>query len=211
MRRHSGQNPLTGRIGHPSRVLYGAASTALCALVLTACGTERPDGQGPAAGSDDRVAAESPPLPRTETEDAGTESPEDDETGSTDFLLFMQLLISVAEPCPDTQAEAAQEEAELSSVEKCAARGHVRRITKALKDIADPTPGQVGDVLRDLGYIDERVDGPQRSGERVEFTLDLRVLGGQLCLDGSVTGTGTAIEPYGASPEVECLDVRRTS
>ncbi|MPY52661.1 hypothetical protein FPZ41_30440 [Streptomyces sp. K1PN6] len=98
---------------------------------------------------------------------------------------------------------------ELSPVEKCDARIHTRRITKALKDTADPTPGQVGDVLRGLGYIDERVHGPQRSGERVEFTLDLRVMGGQLCLSGGVTDARTVVEPYGASEEVSCLDVRR--
>ncbi|MFF4834897.1 hypothetical protein [Streptomyces sp. NPDC001315] len=39
------------------------------------------------------------------------------------------------------------------------------------------------------------------------FTLDLRVMGGQLCLfGGGASGTRTVVEPYGASVEVGCLD-----
>ncbi|NGO13321.1 hypothetical protein G5C60_38420 [Streptomyces sp. HC44] len=100
---------------------------------------------------------------------------------------------------------------DLSSVEKCTAGIHTRRITKALKNTPDPTPQQVRKTLHDLGYIDERLHGPQRSGESVKFTLDLRILGGGLCLSGSTTGTKTAIEPYGAtaSEEISCLDVQR--
>ncbi|OKK06979.1 hypothetical protein AMK26_10865 [Streptomyces sp. CB03234] len=97
----------------------------------------------------------------------------------------------------------------MSAVETCAASHHARRITKALDGTSDPTPSHVEDALRGLGYLDERIHGVRRSGEKVTFVLDLRVMGGQLCLSGSTTGTRTAIEPYGASVEVDCADVRR--
>ncbi|MFG2022607.1 hypothetical protein [Streptomyces sp. NPDC048825] len=89
---------------------------------------------------------------------------------------------------------------------------HARRITEALKTAPDPTPQQVRETLHCLGYIDERLDGPQRSGKTVEFTVDLRILGGK-CLSGSTTGTKTVLEPYGAiaSDDVRCLDVQRRS
>ncbi|WP_199924809.1 hypothetical protein [Streptomyces sp. NRRL WC-3725] len=40
---------------------------------------------------------------------------------------------------------------------------HARRITNALKKTPDPTPHQVKEALRRLGYLDERVDGPRPS------------------------------------------------
>ncbi|MEV7886491.1 hypothetical protein ACWD3I_00825 [Streptomyces sp. NPDC002817] len=107
--------------------------------------------------------------------------------------------------------EDARKETELSSVEKCEAPLHVDRITKALEKTPDPTATQVTKALHDLGYIAERVHTPPRAAGHVEFTLDLRVMDGRLCLSGSTTGTRTTIEAYGGSPEVECQDVRRTS
>ncbi|MEU6376919.1 hypothetical protein [Streptomyces sp. NPDC046909] len=118
------------------------------------------------------------------------------------------------EPLPSSEPrdpEKARQETELSSVEKCEASLHAERITKALKKNADRTPAQVADTLRGLGYIDDVVHGPQRASDAVEFTLDLRMFDSQLCLSGSTTGTRTTIEAYGGSPEVECVDVRRTS
>ncbi|NNN38385.1 hypothetical protein HLK59_50530 [Streptomyces sp. S3(2020)] len=99
----------------------------------------------------------------------------------------------------------------MSSAEKCEAPLHVDRITKALKKNPDPTAAQVAKALHGLGYIEERVHTPRGTAGPVEFTLDLRVMDGQLCLSGSTTGTRTIIEAYGGSPEVECQDVRRTS
>ncbi len=114
-------------------------------------------------------------------------------------------------PAPDATGtpEDPRAEVALNGVEKCAARAHARRITDALKKTPDPTQHQVKDALRGLGYLDERVDGPRRSAGGVGFTLDLRIMGGQLCLDGTVTGTKTAVVPYGASPQVTCQEVRR--
>ncbi|POX59653.1 hypothetical protein C3492_31770 [Streptomyces sp. Ru62] len=98
-----------------------------------------------------------------------------------------------------------------SGVEKCAARAHARRITDALEKTPGPTPDQVQEALRGLGYLDERTDGPRRSAGGVGFTLDLRIMGAHLCLDGTVTGTETAVVPYGASPRVSCREVRRSA
>lgn len=248
MKRLSREKPLFIRLPLPSLVRRGAALAALCALALTACGTERAGGnRDPKAGQDDRVEAGSPAASRPAETRRGSEEDED-EYGSPEFFAYMELLTSLAKPClpdiplppletdPDAEEPqttplplpslpekppseetrdpgAARQEVALSSVEKCDARIHARRITKALEDTTDPTPRQVGEVLRGLGYIEERIHGPRRSGESVEFTLDLRLLGGQLCLSGRVTGTDTGtrtvFDPYGASPEVSCLEVRR--
>ncbi|WP_326757943.1 hypothetical protein OHB35_04725 [Streptomyces phaeochromogenes] len=248
MRRLSSENHRIHRIPRPSRLRRGAIPAALCALALTltACGSERAAGKAPKAGTDDRVEAGST---ATAPATAFSTDSSDPESSEPDFLPFMELLLSITEPClkfepteeppteppeePDPTAppltplpeplppdatpppgepidpDDAKKEVELSPVEKCDARIHSRRIAKALKGTPDPTPAQVKDVLHDLGYIDLRIHGPQRSGEGVEFTLDLRLLGGELCLFAKVTGTRTVTDPYGGSSEVACPDVRR--
>jgi len=219
-----------------------AALTALCGLALAGCGTERAADTSARTEVDrGRAAATASAKPPAD--------PADDESGDSEFIAFMMLLNTVAEPClpelptavppeepeamdgiptdaprpdelplpdepPPTSAprdpEEAFQEIELSSVEKCDADQHVRRITKALAaGSADPAPEDVGAVLRGLGYIDERIDGPQRARDGVDFTLDLRLMGGSLCLSGTTTGTKTTIEPYGADVEVACTQVRR--
>ncbi|MCX5602202.1 hypothetical protein OOK29_28995 [Streptomyces phaeochromogenes] len=248
MRRLSSENHRIHRIPRPSRLRRGAIPAALCALALTltACGSERAASKAPKAGTDDRVEAGS--TATTPATVFPTDS-SDPESSEPDFLPFMELLLSITEPClrfepteePPTEPpeepdpteppltplpeplppdatpppvepidpDEARKEVELSPVEKCDARVHSRRIAKALKGTPDPTPGQVKDVLHGLGYIDLRIHGPQRSGEGVEFTLDLRLLGGELCLSAKVTGTRTVTDPYGGSSEVACPDVRR--
>lgn len=214
----------------------------LCALVLTACGTERAgDGDGnpmgEPAGRAGAVSATPHPV--------GSAEPTD--TEGADFLPFMEHLLSLAEPCmkglptappedpedgseptqftgpppallpedePTPTAEprdpsAAARETQLSSTERCEARIHSRRITSALADTPAPSPLQVRQTLHDLGYIDERIHGPHRSGDTVKFTIDLRLLGGELCLDGTTGSGGTVVEAYGGSTEVECMEVRR--
>ena len=218
-----------------------AALTALCGLTLAGCGNEQADTRAKADVDHVRAGSSGSPSARPD--------PADDESGDSEFIAFMMLLNTVAEPClpelptavPPEESEAMEEipsdaprpdelplpdepppsseprdpeeafqEIELSSVEKCDAEQHVRRITKALAaGTADPAPGDVDAVLRGLGYIEERIDGPQRARGGVEFTLDLRVMGGSLCLSGTTTGTKTTIEPYGADVEVACTEVRR--
>ncbi|MER5311841.1 hypothetical protein ABT034_29070 [Streptomyces sp. NPDC002773] len=106
--------------------------------------------------------------------------------------------------------ERARQETELSAVDTCVAPLHGKRIAKALDGKADPSPASVEKVLHSLGYdIDYRLHGPQEVNGKVEFTLDLRFMGGELCLTGRYDGTRTSFDPYGASMEVRCPDVKR--
>lgn len=215
----------------------------LCALALTACGTERVgDGDTLAEPTGRDAAVTTTPLPASSAEPGETEGP--------GFLPFMELLLSLAEPCvkdeqpplPDPSDLAEEPESvapptdlppepplptdplpteqtgdpvdprqnlELSSLEKCEADIHDRRITKALTTTPATTPEQVRRTLHTLGYIDERIHGPELMAGRVKFTLDLRLLGGSLCLDATTAAGRTRVESYGASVEVECRDVRR--
>ncbi|MEU6591313.1 hypothetical protein ABZ923_19185 [Streptomyces sp. NPDC046881] len=223
----SGTSP-GGRAVRLARVRNRAVPLALCALVLSACGSERAGG-----GQTGSEGAGS----RSVTARTHSEGPE--------FVQFMELLTSLAEPCvpqapatvppepsepgkprtaptrlptlpsrpaPETSGTPADPRAEvaLTGVEKCEARVHARRIGDALEKTPDPTPDQVRDALRGLGYLDERIDGPDRTGRSTTFTLDLRIMDGRLCLDGTVTGTRTTVTPYGGASQVECRDVRRT-
>ncbi|MBK3624693.1 hypothetical protein JHN59_07495 [Streptomyces sp. MBT49] len=76
----------------------------------------------------------------------------------------------------------------------CASNLHEERITRALRDLADPTPAEVRTVLNGLGYIDGRIHGLERSGTTTRFLLDLRDRGGRLCLDGSAAGEDTVVD-----------------
>ncbi|WP_234342380.1 hypothetical protein [Streptomyces sp. NRRL B-3648] len=220
--------PSAGRAVRLTRVRNRAVPLALCALVLAACGSERAGGGQ--TGSDGAGS-------RSVTARTHSEGPE--------FVRFMDLLTSLAEPCvpqppatvppepsepgkprtaptrlptlpgrpaPQTSGTPAdpREEVALTGVEKCEARVHARRIGDALARTPDPTPGQVRDALHGLGYPDERIDGPDEAGRSTTFTLDLRIMGGRLCLDGTVTGARTTVTPYGGASQVGCRDVRRT-
>jgi hypothetical protein len=88
---------------------------------------------------------------------------------------------------------------DMSAAEWCAGHLHVERVTHALMDLADPTPAEVRKALNDLGYIDERIHGLERSGPATRFFVDLRVPGGSLCLKGSAAGASTDIEFFGTS------------
>lgn len=238
MSRLSREDPRISRVRRPSRVRRGAALAVLCALALAACGTDRVSDRDQKTGPNERGEASSAAPSRAgskESEGPGFLAfmellnslagpclkdlpapgpPKEPPGPARPPTAPMPELTGPDEPHPTGKPrdpETATKEVELSSVEKCQARIHARRITKALKSTPDPTPRHVGKLLRGLGYIDERIHGPQRSGESVVFTLDLRVLGGQLCLFGGVTGAKSHIEPYGASVEVGCVDVQHRS
>lgn len=206
----------------------------MCALALAACGTERAVGTdlktAPDASGGTSPAAPSPTW-AMESEDAeflaymqlllslarpclkdspepSPAPPEETPFGPGEELPTLPLPGSPPSGKP-RDPQAATKEVELGPEEKCEARIHARRITKALMSTPDPTPEEVGKVLRGLGYLDKGIHGPQRSGKSVVFTLDLRMMGSVLCLFGSVTGAKSRIEPYGASEDVGCLDVRR--
>ncbi|MFJ5832169.1 hypothetical protein [Streptomyces sp. NPDC093089] len=106
--------------------------------------------------------------------------------------------------------ERARQEQPLSGVEKCAAPLHGKRVTQALDGRTAATPAAVTKALHGIGYdVDHRIDGPRQAGAAVSFTLDLRSMGGQLCLAATFDGTRTTLDPYGASPDVRCTDVKR--
>lgn len=210
MKRSARQNSGIPPLRRLQRALRGTALTALCAVALAACGTERPGGDGdgsagrPAAGTRAEAPSPTPSLP------------DDVDADDAEFLPFMELLNSVAEPCAKhlptglpTAPVAAKKETELSSIEKCAARNHERRITEALSGMTDPTPQQVRTALHRLGYIDQRIHGPRRSGDAMQFVLDLRSMGGELCQSVRVGGARLDVESYGGSVEVSCTDVQR--
>ncbi|MET9017122.1 hypothetical protein ABZX74_40660 [Streptomyces olivaceoviridis] len=203
---------------------------ALCAVVLAACGSERRSGEqeGKDGAGSRSVAARTPSegpefIEFMELLDSveepcvpqapATVAPEPSEPGRPRTAPTALPALPSTPPGPDATGSRADPRAEvaLSGVEKCAARAHTRRITDALEKTPDPTPDQVGEALRGLGYLDERVDGPRRSAGAVGFTLDLRIMGGHLCLDGTVTGARTAVLPYGASPRITCREVRRSA
>ncbi|MES9810105.1 hypothetical protein [Streptomyces cinereoruber] len=159
----------------------GLAATALVSLALVACGSEQ-------AGTASVRAGSSAPSP----------------TPSSD-VAFTAMLDRVARSCPapgpvekhpgDAAAPAPTSgpEVELNARDWCASALHEERITRAVWELADPTPAKVGKVLNDLGYVDGRIHGLRQSGAATTFALDLRDKGGRLCLDGSVDGERTMV------------------
>jgi hypothetical protein len=106
--------------------------------------------------------------------------------------------------------ERARQEIELEAGDQCVAPLHGKRIAKALEGRTAATPAAVEKALKSIGYdVGYRVHGPRQVNGKVEFTLDLRSMGDYLCLSGSYDGTRTSFDPYGASPEVRCPDVKR--
>lgn len=240
----------------------GALAAALCALALTACGTEGAVRAAPAGAGAVQVANPAPTRTATPAPAATPTAPRPDPADDSDVtpetqaaeLRFMGFLLTLAEPCmgglpaepptaePDSPPPAspqgppkpapapsevpveapappsekpwdfehARQEMELSEPEKCAAPLHGNRIAQALDGTGDPTPAHVKKVLNGLGYdVDYRLHGPRKTNGKVEFTIDLRSMGSQLCLSGGYDGTRTTFDPYGASPEVYCTDVKR--
>ncbi|MEU9955349.1 hypothetical protein [Streptomyces sp. NPDC050982] len=206
--RAGGNGPKTGT---DDRVEAGGTATAPATVFPTDSSDPESSDPGFLAFMTLLVSITEPCLRFEPTEEPPMETPEEPDPTEPPLTPLPEPLPLDTTPPPvePRDPDDARKEAELSPVEKCDARVHSRRIVKALKGTPDPTPEQVKDVLRGLGYIDLRIHGPQRSGESVEFTLDLRLLGGELCLSGKVTGTRTVTDPYGGSPEVACTDVRR--
>lgn len=205
----------------PRRPRITLAVTALAALTLTACGTEKPSAGASQNGSADTVGAQQAAA----------------QPGPDPQVAFLEMLNKVAQSCPsgalgalhpgppqgpqsNVPAEEPQTgpvqtpptdaiepiapttgpEAELNARDWCASSLHEERITHALWYLADPTPGKVRKILNDLGYADERIHGLEQSGATTRFFLDLREKGGRLCLDGSAEGEKTVVESF-AGPE----------
>ncbi|MGW2562043.1 hypothetical protein ACWCXB_22875 [Streptomyces sp. NPDC001514] len=199
------------------------ALTALAALALAACGTEKPS----AGGSQNRPADAVGAQPA-----AAQPAPDPQQV-----VAFMEMLNKVAQSCPSGPAGALHlgppqgpqsnipgeepptgpvpappsdaiepiapttgPEVELNAREWCASKLHEERITQTLWDLADPTPAKVRKILNDLGYVDEHIHGLKQSGTTTRFFLDLRDKGGRLCLEGSAEGEKTVVESF-AGPE----------
>lgn len=180
----------------PRRPRLALALTALAALSLVACGTER-------TGADERHT--------TAAEGVGTR-PE---------AAFTEMLSEIARTCPQSAppepvptgpseplppgavvpsdaiepiAPTAGPEVELNARDWCASNFHEQRIAEALWNLADPTPAKVRTILNDLGYIDERIHDLKQSGTTTRFFLDLRSQGGRLCLNGSAAADQTVVD-----------------
>jgi hypothetical protein len=210
----------------------GAAAATLCALALalTACGTGRADGTDTEATRAARLDAgsvtPSPSKAGTGTEDpaflrfmnllvsveepctkslpAPTSPEEPDATPPTTPPTDLSLPVGPSPTSEPRDPADAKKGLELEASEKCAATLHAHRITRALRGTSSTTPPQVKRVLNHLGYIDGQMRGPRLAGSAVQFTLDLRVMDGLLCLSGSTDGRKTTIRPYAVSPELNC-------
>ncbi|WP_327235022.1 hypothetical protein OG349_14715 [Streptomyces sp. NBC_01317] len=110
---------------------------------------------------------------------------------------------------PPPSPGATPREVALNALQKCEGRLHAARVTKALSGPEELTTAQVRKALTDLGYLDERIHRLERSGATTHFYLDLRVLGGSLCLEGTVTGTKAVVEAYGAPEDGPFTPVKR--
>ncbi|MFJ5900879.1 hypothetical protein ACIQFZ_36965 [Streptomyces sp. NPDC093064] len=180
---------LTSTFAHSSRrPRLTLMITALAALTLGACGTEKTNavgGQPDAAFTAmlDKIAQSCPP----------SAPPEAPPTGPAETLLSG----SVETPPSDAIepiAPTAGPEVELNARDWCASSLHEERIAQALWDLVEPTPTKVRATLNDLGYVDERIHDLKQSGATTRFFLDLRDKGGRLCLEGSAAGDKTVVD-----------------
>ncbi|MFI9611440.1 hypothetical protein ACIHCM_07075 [Streptomyces sp. NPDC052023] len=180
------------------RLRLTLAITAIAALTLGACGTEKTNtggeqtkpanaiGDGPETAFTemlDKIARSCPPSAPPEAPPTGpaeTRHSGGIETPPSDAI----------EPIAPT----AGPEVELNARDWCASHLHEERIAQALWGLVKPTPTKVEAILNDLGYIDERIHDLKQSGAATRFFLDLRDKGGRLCLEGSAAGEKTVVD-----------------
>ncbi|MGW0121485.1 hypothetical protein [Streptomyces sp. NPDC003327] len=166
------------------------AATAVAALALAACGTERSSVAEPPAGTAatpgygqimEMVEQSCPPSAPPEPVPTGPSRP---------------LPPGAVEVPPDVEpiAPTAGPEVELNARDWCASNLHEERIAQALWNLADPTPEKVRGILHDLGYADEKIHDLRQSGPATRFFLDLRDKGGRLCLTGTAAGEETTVD-----------------
>ncbi len=208
----------------PRRPQLTLTAMVLAAFVLGACGTEQPQATSRSTSADVVGSEPSavPPSPDQQTafiemlnsvgQPCYPDAPTDQESSSseeapdaapptapTEMLPIDKTPPSSAPSTPDPSAT--PREVVLGALERCEGRLHIERISNALSGMTDSSPAQVRKALNRLGYIDERIHDLEQSGPTTHFFLDLRFMGGSLCLDGSVTGTKVVVEAFGA-PEV---------
>lgn len=185
--------------------------TALAALALSACGTEK---AGPVAmRSESADTADTAPsftevLERVERSCPPSAPPVPPPTGPASALPPGVVEVpSDVEPIAPT----AGPEVELNARDWCASALHEERIAQALWDRTDPTPAEVRQILNDLGYVDERIHDLKQSGATARFFLDLRDKGGRLCLEGSAAGEETVVDKCVAPASGPFVPGSRTS
>ncbi|MEV8535234.1 hypothetical protein [Streptomyces sp. NPDC051211] len=187
----------------PRRPRLALAVTALAALALAGCGTEKTDAPGSHSKPADAVsAAQRTDAPAVSGQQAAFTAMWNKVAQSCTSDAPPGATLPTALPNDDPATEAlegprvptAGPEVELGARDWCASALHEERIAQALWNLTDPTPAKVGKILNDLGYIDERIHDLKQSGATTRFFLDLRVNGGRLCLEGSAAGEGTIVE-----------------
>ncbi|MFE4594791.1 hypothetical protein [Streptomyces laurentii] len=219
-----------------TRIAVLAAATVLSLGTLVACGTENTGNEGGAppgsgTGSVRATPATVPPATDPGVEfmkmliavgrpchpDLPTEPPEPPASPGEEPARTPGGPLPTDEhppgpPAPATPATPSARPAspvELDPAQRCEARQHVRRITKELDALPDPTPARVRAALNKLGYTDGRIHGLERAGGATRFVLDLRLFDDPLCLSGSVKGGTTAITAFGVSADADIEDVKR--
>lgn len=194
------------------RLLKVTTATALAAVALTACGSEQAGGRQrhtantvdaqAAAGRDsdaqvafiellERVGAPCVPDAPATTRPGDPDPSEHPPTRPGELLP-----VDEKPPTDVPSPTAAPEQPKLNAVEACEGREHGKRITQALAALKTPTTAQVRQRLNELGYIDSRVHGLEARRDAVRFFLDLRVMGGQLALEGAAAGKETTVEAF---------------
>ncbi|MER5375003.1 hypothetical protein [Streptomyces sp. NPDC002553] len=188
--------PTTTATRSPRRPRPMLVMSALAALTLTACGTEKASVGGPQSSPADTAGARpgtsfTEMLSEVARQCPPSASPEAPPSGPAETLPSGETPPNDAvEPI----APVAGPEVELNARDWCAGNLHEERITQALRNLSDPTPGKVRAILNDLGYVDERIHDLKQSGTTTRFALDLRDQGGRLCLDGSAAGEETVVD-----------------
>ncbi|MFI1562687.1 hypothetical protein ACH4ZX_06360 [Streptomyces sp. NPDC020490] len=200
-----------------NRFLASAGAAALAVAALSGCGGEQAGGQrqqtvdaagaraatGPGTNAElaflemlERVGAPCVPDPPT-TAESDDPAPGEHPPTSPDEPLPVDKEPPTEEPPAEEPSPAATAEpVRLKGVEACEGRVHSERVTLALTGLDKPTPRQVARKLNKLGYPGSRVHGLRAERGAVRFSVDLRVMGGQLALKGTAAGGKTAVEAF---------------
>jgi len=216
----------------PASRRHGAAALLAVAAVLglAACGTETTDGAG-RSGADTVAAsaAETPSDPSGEMAfmkmlvavgdpclpDVPVEPLETEEMGTPAETPMEGMPVGGVPPAMPSSAPGATvsregQEMELSAAEECESRLHIERVGKELDALTDIAPDRVRAVLNRLDYTDDRISRLGGTEGATSFLLDLRFMGGQLCLSADVTPGKTVMEAYGMSAEDTVTCARRS-
>ncbi|APS21459.1 hypothetical protein TK78_22980 [Streptomyces sp. Tue 6075] len=206
---------IRGSIGKftSGRRVLAAALTAVTALALTACGTERNNGGGKAGSTGSSTASQQQPeqaaaqalFARFEKACPEPGANSRRPNGATKPDTAEPETIAPGETPPADPIELAPPtgpEAELDDRDSCVSAHHEQRVIAALQMLADPTPATVRKTLNGLGYTDERIHHLKQDGKKTRFFIDLREYGGgRLCASGVAAGAVSDVVPCVAVAE----------